>query len=141
MATNQMGGVLHNFRRFLLDMRTGMSDRELLDAFIAQRDESHFEALMHRHGRMVWGVCRRLLNNNEDAEDAFQAVFLIFLRKADSIMSRDAVGSWLYSVAYQTALNARASAAKRRGGRPRRPSVGTETDAATSRSRNPTGPR
>ena len=103
MSTKQVGGVLNHFRRFMLDMWSGMSDRELLDAFIARRDESLFEALVQRHGRMVWGVCRRLLHNHEDAEDAFQAVFLVLLRKAETIVSREIVGSWLYSVAHQTA--------------------------------------
>ena len=63
---------------------------------------------------MVWGVCRRFLHNHHDAEDAFQATFLVFLRKAESIFPRDLVGNWLYGVAYQTALNARGLAAKRK---------------------------
>src|SRR5580692_6468561 len=108
MSTKKLvQGVLHHFRRILHHPYAGMTDRELLEAFIARRDDPPFEALVHRHGPMVWGVCRRLLHCHEDAEDAFQAVFLVFLRKAESIQSRDVVGNWLYSVAYQTALNAR----------------------------------
>ena len=71
-----MQNILQHVRRIALGKLSGMSDRELLEAFIAQRDEAPFAALVQRHGPMVWGVCRRLLRNHEDAEDAFQAVFL-----------------------------------------------------------------
>src|SRR5262249_11269762 len=73
-----------------------------------------FEALMHRHGPMVFGVCRRILRNETDAEDAFQATFLVFVRQAASIRSRNTVSSWLYSVAHNTALKAKAMNHKRR---------------------------
>lgn len=82
------------------------SDGELLGAFIAGRDEGAFEALVRRHGPMVLSVCRRVLGAVHDAEDAFQATFLVLARKARSIRQRQTLGSWLYSVAYRTALQA-----------------------------------
>jgi RNA polymerase sigma factor (sigma-70 family) len=91
-----------------------MTDEELLESYIERRDDAAFEVLVRRHGPMVWNVCRRLLTRHEDAEDAFQATFLVLVRKARSISSRNLVGNWLYGVANQTALKARALAARRR---------------------------
>src|SRR5690242_3196595 len=88
------------------------SDGQLLDRFVAHRDAAAFELLLRQHGPMVLGVCRRLLGNAADAEDAFQATFLILVRKAASIVPREQVGNWLYGVAYRTALKARAMNAK-----------------------------
>jgi RNA polymerase sigma-70 factor (ECF subfamily) len=99
------------------------NDAELLEAFLARRDPSAFEMLIGRHGPMVFGVCRRVLGNRHDAEDAFQATFLVLLRKADGIRPRERVGNWLYGVAYRTALAAkvlkiRRQAKERRAARP-----------------------
>jgi hypothetical protein len=69
-----------------------------------ERDEACFDALVHRYGPMVFGVCRRVLHSHHDAEDAFQATFLVLVRKASSLRRREAVASWLYGVAYRTAL-------------------------------------
>lgn len=92
----------------------GLTDGQLLSRFIDVRDEAAFEALAQRHGAVVWGVCRRVLRHHQDCEEVFQATFLVLVRKAASIRPRDMVGNWLYSVAYRTALKARAMSAMRR---------------------------
>jgi RNA polymerase sigma factor (sigma-70 family) len=91
-----------------------LTDGQLLELFLAQREETAFEELVRRHGPMVLGVCRRVLHNEHDVEDAFQATFLVLVRKADSVQPRELVGHWLYGVAYRTALRAKALDAKRR---------------------------
>jgi RNA polymerase sigma factor (sigma-70 family) len=98
----------------LLRDRAGLTDGQLLECFIARRDDAAFEALVRRHGPMVLAVCRRVLRNYHDSEDAFQATFLVLARKAASVMPRQAVGNWLYGVAYRTALKAKATTARRR---------------------------
>src|SRR5262249_23749083 len=92
----------------------GLSDSQLLDRFVCQRDESAFAVLMERHGPMVLGVCRRILHAPQDIEDAFQGTFLVLVRKAGEIGQRELVGNWLYGVAYRIAVRARANVAKRR---------------------------
>jgi RNA polymerase sigma factor (sigma-70 family) len=106
--------IRHLRRAVLLRPGDGPTDAQLLESFLTRRDEAAFEALLLRHGPMVLGVCRRLLGNPEDAEDAFQATFLVLVRKGVSIRPRDLVGNWLYGVAYRTAMKARAMNAKRR---------------------------
>src|SRR5262245_40243155 len=78
-------------------------DRELLERFAAGREEAAFEALMQRHGPMVLGVCRRVLQDAHAAEDAFQATFFVLIRKAGSLDRRGSVAGWLYTVAYRLA--------------------------------------
>jgi RNA polymerase sigma factor (sigma-70 family) len=97
-----------------LDQETARSDADLLKQFIEQRDESAFATLVRRHGAMVLGVCRRVVQNPHDAEDAFQATFLILVRKAAALARRELLANWLHGVAYHTALKARAAAMKRR---------------------------
>jgi RNA polymerase sigma factor (sigma-70 family) len=95
----------------------GLSDRELLERFIAQRepaDDAAFAAIVARHGPMVLGVCRQLLGDHHHAEDAFQAVFLVLARQARSIRDPDLLGAWLHSVAIRTARKARGRIARRR---------------------------
>jgi RNA polymerase sigma factor (sigma-70 family) len=115
MATSQISGVIKHIRRTVLPREgAGLSDGQLLEGYISRRDETAFAALARRHGPMVWGVCRRVLRNHHAAEDAFQATFLVLVRRAASIASRELLANWLYGVAHQTALKARATAAKRK---------------------------
>jgi RNA polymerase sigma factor (sigma-70 family) len=90
-----------------------LTDGQLLDRYVATHDAAAFETLVRRHGPMVLGVCRRILPNWHDAEDAFQATFLVLIRKATTITPRDAIASWLYGVAYRAAQKVRVAAARR----------------------------
>jgi RNA polymerase sigma factor (sigma-70 family) len=90
------------------------SDCQLLQRFVQEADEGAFQALVERHGPLVLSVCTRVLGSEHDAEDAFQATFLVFVRKAGSIRAPELLGPWLYGVAYRTALKAKAEALKRR---------------------------
>jgi RNA polymerase sigma factor (sigma-70 family) len=92
----------------------GPSDRELLESFLARREEAAFATLLHRHGPMVMGVARRLLGHAQDAEDVFQATFLVLVRKAAVVGNPDLLGNWLYGVAVRTALEARGRISRRR---------------------------
>jgi RNA polymerase sigma factor (sigma-70 family) len=88
-------------------------DAELLSRFVQAHDEAAFESLVRRHGPMVWSICRRFLAATQDAEDAFQATFLVFVRKSGSIRAGALLSNWLYGVAYRTANRARANGARR----------------------------
>src|SRR5262245_43226753 len=103
--------LLHAVVR-IADART--SDSDLLDRFTRNRDERAFEELVHRHGPLVWAVCRQMLAHHADAEDAFQAVFLTLVRSAASIRSGKAVSAWLHGVAVRVAIKARRSTVRRR---------------------------
>jgi RNA polymerase sigma factor (sigma-70 family) len=111
---NNPGSLLRFIRRLALRGDEDATDRQLLERFASVRDEAAFTTLIARHGPMVLGVCRRVLANAHDAEDAFQAAFLVLARKAGSVRQPGALGNWLYGVAYRTALEARTKAAKRR---------------------------
>jgi RNA polymerase sigma factor (sigma-70 family) len=89
------------------------SDGQLLEAFVARQDQEAFAVVVQRHGPMVLGVCRRVLKNAHDAEDAFQATFLVLARKAATIARRESLGGWLYEVAYHGALRSKTNASRR----------------------------
>jgi RNA polymerase sigma factor (sigma-70 family) len=110
MPRGQLDSVVQYIRQLADD---GPSDGQLLERFTRHRDEAAFASLVRRHGPLVAGVCRRLLHCEQDAEDVFQATFLVLARKAASIRKREAVGSWLYGVATRLARQARADAARR----------------------------
>ena len=115
MAVVPPSRILRHLRSAALRQGGGApEDAQLLECYLAERDEAAFEALVRRHGPMVFGICRRVLGGRQDAEDAFQATFLVLACKAATVRDRAAVGSWLYGVAYRTAGKARARAARRR---------------------------
>jgi len=114
MATAQSDTVIRHLRRAVLRQDgAGRTDGQLLASFLDQKDEAAFEALVRRHGSMVFGVCRRVVGNHHDAEDAFQATFLVLARKASSVRPRERVANWLHGVALRTAMKAKAMTAKR----------------------------
>src|ERR1700688_2520515 len=114
MVTSQMSEVIPYLRRtVLLRDGAGLTDGQLLEDYISRRDQEALAALVRRHSPMVWGVCSRALWNYHDAEDAFQATFLVLVRRAASIASRELLANWLYGVAHQTALKARATVARK----------------------------
>ncbi len=94
---------------------TGSTEGELLERFVTHRDQAAFEAIVARHGPMVLTVCRQLLRDPNDVDDAFQATFLVLVRKAGSLKRCDLLGNWLYGVAHRIAVRARALAARRTG--------------------------
>jgi RNA polymerase sigma factor (sigma-70 family) len=115
MASAQLTSVLRHLHQIAGSPDApASSDAQLLQCFLAERDETAFRLLMERHGRMVLNVCQYVLRQRQDAEDAFQATFLVLARNAGSIRKGTALASWLYGVAYRTALNARARMKRRR---------------------------
>jgi RNA polymerase sigma factor (sigma-70 family) len=116
MATSAINRVIQHLRKTVL-LREGadLTDGQLLASFVSRREAAALEVLVQRHAPMVWGVCRRILQRHHDAEDAFQATFLVLVRRAASITPREMVANWLYGVAHQTALKARATRAIRKG--------------------------
>lgn len=115
MAGNALREFLHRLRRSY--GRRGeieTTDTELLRRFVTAQEEAAFEALVQRHGPMVLSVCRYVVQNANDAEDAFQATFLVFVRRAAAIRKPELLGNWLYGVAYRVAARARSQAARRR---------------------------
>src|SRR5262245_28084703 len=115
MASGHDDAVLRQIERlFEPGTVAGLSEWQLLNRYLSRRDEAAFEALVARHGPMVLGVCRRVLDDPNDVDDAFQATFLVLVRKAAALREHDAIGHWLYGVAHRVALRARSEAAKRR---------------------------
>src|SRR5579859_7784947 len=92
--------ILRQLRTLMATQRPqGQTDADLLERFVSQRDEVAFAALLERHGAMVLGVCRRILHDEHRAEDAFQATFLVLVRKASTIRKQQSIASWLHGVA------------------------------------------
>jgi RNA polymerase sigma factor (sigma-70 family) len=115
MARGRLGGVLRHLRQVAgLSATQRLADAQLLERYVACRDEEAFATLVGLYGRLVRSVCRHVLHHEQDIDDAFQATFLVFARKATSIRKSTSVASWLYGVAYRTALNARRARLRRR---------------------------
>jgi RNA polymerase sigma factor (sigma-70 family) len=115
MVRRHAGAVLGGLESIFNDGTiAGLSEGDLLERFVAGADETAFAALVSRHGPMVLGVCRRSLRDEHDVEDAFQATFLVLVRRAGSIRDGERVGHWLHGVAHRVAVRARANAARRR---------------------------
>jgi RNA polymerase sigma factor (sigma-70 family) len=115
MHADRLRGPLRRLRHALAPADGGaQSDGQLLDRFLSDRDEGAFEALVRRHGPLVLGVCRRLVRHAQDAEDCFQAAFLVLAQRAGSVRKRGSLASWLYGVACRVALRCRCVAARRR---------------------------
>jgi RNA polymerase sigma factor (sigma-70 family) len=134
MARRPYGIVQQQIERLLQrGSLAGLSEWQLLERYATQRDERAFEALVARHGPMVLGVCRRVLLNEQAAEDAFQATFLVLVRKAPSLDQGKPLGNWLYTVAFRLALRIRATEARRlrREAQAARSRPGTESHATT----------
>src|SRR5260370_41543056 len=110
MVVLRLAPVLHYLRR----VGAEAADVRLLEQFVERGDEAAFATLLRRYGPMVFGVCRRVLRDRHDAEDAFQATFLLLVRKARSLRQPELLGHWPYGVAYRTALKAKSSAVRRR---------------------------
>jgi RNA polymerase sigma factor (sigma-70 family) len=113
MATG-LNKVLRHLHRVLTPPDGGLTDGQFLARFIATRDEASFAELVRRHGPMVWRLCLRVLGHVHEAEDCFQATFLVLACKAAAILKQESVGSFLYGVAYRTARKAKATHARRK---------------------------
>jgi RNA polymerase sigma factor (sigma-70 family) len=112
MSAGQLETVIQHIRKLAASQAgEGLTDSELLERFSLQRDQTAFSALLVRHGGLVWNVCRHVLDNDHDAEDAFQATFLVLARKAPSVQN---VGSWLHKVAFLSSMELKRKAARRR---------------------------
>src|SRR5215813_11029976 len=113
MPTSAIREVVQHLRSVWLPGGADLTDGQLLECFVRGREPVALEALVLRHAPMVWGVCRRVLRHHQDAEDAFQATFLVLAKKAASIHRRAALASWLYGVARRVAGDARRAATRR----------------------------
>src|SRR5262245_30688276 len=134
MASAPLGTVLGHLHALAAAPRAAeLSDEQLLRRFAARRDEAAFAALVRRHGRLVWNVCRHTLGHEQDAEDAFQATFLALAHGADSVRRAGALASWLHGVAFRVAMKAKRSAARRHAREqqsPPRPAGGAVPESA-----------
>ncbi|HMF29076.1 MAG TPA: sigma-70 family RNA polymerase sigma factor, partial [Candidatus Cybelea sp.] len=114
MKTASLQNVVGFVRRIAVHEAAALSDRELLDRFVERRDEFAFAELVRRHGPMVLAAGRRVLRHEHDAEDVFQAAFLVLARRASTIRQSETLSGWLYQVAYRLALRARDITNRRR---------------------------
>jgi RNA polymerase sigma factor (sigma-70 family) len=115
MTISQTSKILEHLRKVVLRHDAPeLTDGQLLEEYLSSRNEAALAALVRRHAPMVWGVCRRILRNYHDAEDAFQVTFLVLARRAAAVRPRNLVGNWLYGVAHRTALKAATTTAKKR---------------------------
>ena len=116
MATGQQSGlVLGQIQRlFSRGTVSGLSEGQLLARYVGERDELAFEAIVSRNGPMVLGICRRLLDDPNDVEDAFQATFLVLVKRAGSLRDRDLLANWLHGVALRVATRSRRDRTSRR---------------------------
>src|SRR5580704_16760204 len=113
MATSRMNSFLGQLtRRMSAERLSKQSDLELVECLLAGRDEAAFEALVRRHGPMVYRVCWRVLQQADDCEDAFQATFLVLARKLATVKKHDSLASWLHGVAHRVALDVGKQAAR-----------------------------
>src|SRR5262245_16168126 len=114
MATPSLELFLRYLRKVSgTPLSEAVSDGQLLERFVSEQDQAAFATLMERHGSLVWKLCRGMLHEAQDAEDAFQATFLVLVRRAGSLERRASLGGWLYGVAYRVASKARVAAARR----------------------------
>jgi RNA polymerase sigma factor (sigma-70 family) len=117
MASGALGGTLRQLRDLFGDgTAVGLGDGQLLARYAHARDEAAFAAIVARHGPMVLATCRAVLRHEPDAEDAFQATFLVLAKKARSVRAGDALGGWLHRVAYRASVRAGIAARRRRRG-------------------------
>ena len=124
------GALIHQLERlFQHGTAIGLTEGELLERFVRGNDEAAFEALIARHGPMVLGVCRQFLRDPNDVDDAFQATFLVLVRRAGTLRRRDLLGNWLYGVAHRVAMRSRAVAARRSARAPHGQDVVERLDA------------
>ena len=126
MAHSQPSTVLRHIRKLVEGQAVNqLSDRQLLEQFVSQHDERALEALIQRHGALVLRVCWRVLGHLQDAEDAFQATFLVLARRAAAIRKHDSLSAWLYGVAQRIAVRMKSRERRRRDFIPPRPSAQT----------------
>ncbi len=124
------GALIHQLERlFQHGTAIGLTEGQLLERFVGCNDEAAFEALIARHGPMVLGVCRQFLRDPNDVDDAFQATFLVLVRRAGTLRRRDLLGNWLYGVAHRVAMRSRAVAARRMARAPHGQDVVERLDA------------